>query len=138
MYYCCFFLSLLSLYGSSLFLLYRISTWTRLDGTKPIQNLIMRIQLCALRSFGGCVFWEADKVLSTLQNKTNNFLKRWEWSKKCFQDHILGVGLLNFVWNLPWAPQTVLNTDLLDDCMEECWKADTECLCNAFIYAYSC
>lgn len=122
-----------------LLMLCRTSLWTGLDGTNPITDLIfMKIQQCALWSFGGCVFREAHKGLSSLQNKTINFLKKWGWSKKCFQDHILGAGLLNFAWNPPWAPQALLITDPLNDCMEKCWKADTECLYQAFIYFRVC
>lgn len=113
--------------------------WTVSDVYLERVELYLRINVLSMEYFILQIFpFFSTCHLSTLQNKTNNFLKRWRWSKECFQDHIFGAGLLNFVRNLPLVPQTLLNTDLLDDCMEECWKTDTECLHNAFIYAYSC
>lgn len=48
-----------------------------------------------------------------MQNKTISFLQ-WGWSEKCFQVSIWGARLLNFAWNLSWAPQTLLITDILN------------------------
>lgn len=62
-----------------LFMLYRTSAWTSPDGTKPITDLIMRIQECALWSFGGCIFWEAHKGLSFLEHKQLSKEVGMEW-----------------------------------------------------------